>query len=398
MKYLTFSQALLAASLIGLTLMLTLGWELVLWISIGHSAGAGPSIIGPTAMLAIAFALALAVIVVAARRLRANADSRPLTFGDLLVVAGVLGLLITTLLASQSLAMMASAEWDQSESLPAYRQTAFYLQQALPPYLEVTWNPSGLPAYGGSAALQALALVIPLVVTGFGMRRRLREGPAAVARVHAAQAQDVATALALFGLMIAFATSPAVLYDLALERANLDYHWVGYYFFDLGLFAAGLAGPGLALAVLLAGRGGSSGPVPTPVLLAVAALVGLTTCVATSHSLPLLALAIATILAGLMWINHAAFVLKGERRGIPTGQLLVVVAALGLVVSFVAAPHTSAAINWARQLVEAGLVTSAYEPMIVMPVIAFVIHIALLALAFRVLRAGAESTAAEENA
>ncbi|MXZ88203.1 MAG: hypothetical protein F4081_00850 [Dehalococcoidia bacterium] len=394
MRSVTFGQGLLAAGLIGLTLMLTLGGELILWMSIGWSAGTGPSIIGPTTMLAIALTLALAVIVMAVRRLKAGADAQPLTSGELLVVVGVLGLLITTVLASQSLAMMATAEWYKSPGIPTeYHQAARHL--------EFTWQlwQEDLLSYAGSAALQVVALVLPLVVTVFGMRRRRVQRPASGSGVQVAQPHHFAAALGLFGLMVAFAASPAVLNDVALDRSDLDFHWIGYHFFDLALLSVGLAGPVLALVVLRAWTRGNSAPASSPLLLLVAALVGFTTCVATSHALPLLALVVAISLAGLMWINHARPVVEpGQHEVLPTGQLLAGVAALGLIVSFVALPATSTAIhNW-RLAMAYGEVSSPYEPMVVMPAIAFAIQLALLALAVRELKAGAASSEAGEGA
>ncbi|MXY87277.1 MAG: hypothetical protein F4Y92_00235 [Dehalococcoidia bacterium] len=365
MRSIAFGQALLAVGLIGLTFGLVVGWELILWMSIGWSAGTGPSIIAPTTMLAIAFALALAVIVVALRRLKAGADPNALTFGELLVVVGVLGLLITTVLASQSLTM-----WQEH-----------------------------LRSYAGSAALQVVALVLPLVVTVFGMGRRRGQRPAPASEVQAAQPHHVAAALGLFGLLVAFGASPAVLYDITLERSDLDFHWVGYHFFDLALLAVGLAGPLLALAVLLARRRRNPPPASSPLLLLIAALVGCTTCVATSHAPPLLALVVAISLAGLMWINHARPVAEPRQHEVlPTGQLLAGVAALGLILSFVAMPATSTAIhNW-RLAMAYGEVTTPYEPMVVMPALAIAIQIALLAIAFRELRAGSASSEAGEDA
>ena len=403
LRSITFYQALLAAGLIGLTLMLVLGWELILWISIGSSAGAGPSIIGPTAMLAIAFALALAVIVVAARRLRVGVDSQALTFAELITAVGVLGLLIATLLASQSLAMMATAEWYESPRLGGveYLRTAGSIGQRLPAHLELTWNLWGeySPSYTGSAVLQAVALVLPLLVAGFGMKRRRRERAASGSEARPVRPHHVAAAFALFGLMVAFATSPVVLYDVALERSVFDYHWVGYHFFDLALLAAGLAGPALALVVLLARRRGAPGPASPALLLLGAVLVGLTTCIATSHTLPLLALVVATSLAGLMWIHLAGSGVERGRRGVlPAEQLLAAVAALGLMISFVAMPAASIAINQWRMAIGYGQVTSPYEPMIVMPAIAFVLQVALLAMAFRKLRPQAASIETGERA
>lgn len=402
MKHLTFHQALLAAGLIGLTLMLALGWELILWISIGSSAGAGPSIIGPTAMLATAFALALAVIVVAARRLRVGVDSHALTFAELITVVGVLGLLIATLLASQSLAMMVTAEWYETSRLGGeYFQVASSIGHRLPSHLELTWNRWGeySPSYTGSAVLQVVALVLPLLVAGLGMRRRQREQAAPGSAARPVEPHHVAAGLALFGLLVAFAASPVVLYDVALERSVFDYHWAGYPFFDLALLAAGLAGPALALVVLLARRRGAPGPASPALLLLVAVLVGLTTCIATSHTLPLLALVVATSLAGLMWIHLAGSGVERGRRGVlPAGQLLAAVAALGLMISFVAMPAASIAINQWRMAIGYGQVTSPYEPMIVMPAIAFVLQVALLAMAFRKLRPQAASIERGERA
>lgn len=403
MKSITFNQALFAVGFIGLTLMLTLGWELILWTSIGRSAGEGPSIIGPTAMLAIAFALALAVIVVAARRLKAGADPHALTLAELVTVVGLLGLLVATLLASQSLAMMATAEWSQAPGPRGeYLRAALFMGNNLPSYLELTWSSWGdgrPPSHTGSAVLQVVALVLPLFVTGFGMRRRQGERTALGSEVQSAQPHQVAAALALFGLMVAFAASPALLYDIALERSALYFHWVGYYFFDLALLAVGLAGPALALVVLLARRRGNPAPGSSPLLLLVAALVGLTTCLASSHALPLLALVVATFLAGLMWINHAGSAVVGGRHGVlPSGHLLAAVAALGLTIAFVAMPFTSTAINHWRMGIAYGEVTSPYEPMIVMPAIAFVLQIALLATAFLKLRPRAASIETDESA
>ena len=406
MRSITFPQALLAVGLIGLTLMLTLGWELILWTFIGHSAGSGPSIIGPVTMLVIAFALALAAIAVAARRLRAGADSHPLAFGELLVVVGVLGLLITTLLASQSVATMATAEWyehllsggpDGRDFRFRYSEDTRNLRGFLPPYMEV-FNLGGPfrppPSYGSSVALQVVAFLLPLLVLGLGMWKRWREasGPAGEAR--SLEVSHVAMALVLFGLVIACANSPVAMYIVSAENSHFNDLRYGSRAIDLGFFAARLGGPTLALAILIGWRRGFLGSDVSPLLPVVVGVAGLTTAsAAVSHSMSLLALVVGIMLAGYLWANGLGGTQGNEGRSpVTTGHLLVAVAAIGLAMLVVAMPSAIDLIARWRLIGQHTPGQAPYGLLTVMPALACAINFGLLALSLRYLRAAREGT------
>ena len=406
-RFITFHQTLLAVGLVGLTLMLAVGWELILWISIGHSAGSGPSPIGPVTMLAVAFALALAVIVVAARRLRASAADHPLAFGELLVVVGVLGLLVTALLASQSVVTMATAEWyrDPLSASPAGREFRFLysedtgnLRGFLPPHMEV-FNLGGpfrrAPSYGSSVALQVVAFLLPLLVLGLGMWKRWREasGPAGEAR--SLEVSHVAMALVLFGLVIACANSPVAMYIVSAENSSYfnDLRY-GSRAIDLGFFAAGFGGPALALAILLGWRRGFLGTDVSPLLPVVVGVAALTTAsAAASHSLSLLALVVGIMLAGYLWANGLGGTQGNEGRSrVTTGQLLVAVAAIGLAMLVVAMPSAIDLIARWRLIGQHSPEQAPYGLLTVMPALACAINFGLLALSLRYLRAAREGT------
>ncbi|MXY87914.1 MAG: hypothetical protein F4Y92_03535 [Dehalococcoidia bacterium] len=393
MRSITFGQALLAVGLIGLTLILTLGWELIFWVLIGDLAEVGPSILGPTTMLAIAFAFALVVIGVGVSRLTTGADTQPLTFAEMLVVVGVLGLLLAALFSFQSVVSMATAEWLGDERLTAEkgRLERSYLEQlgnfvrVLPSYLAYFSSgrfPVSPPSYSGALAIQVCAFLVPCAVILAGMKRRVSDLP----RRAAPTAAQLAMCICLLGLTTWLAIAPVTFYSIALENsffsraAAWSQHWV-----DLTFFAVGGAGPALALIFLLVLPWRNPGGGGTSWVLAPAGLVALTVASATSlHTWALFAVLAALLLTGLFRIYWLARPSGNDSEAVlSTPHVLAAVAAVGLLVLVVTLPQVfDAAARWRLADLHYGHLPH-YGSLIALPAIACAINVALLALALR---------------
>ena len=383
--------------------MLTLGWELILWIFIGRLAGDGPPIVGPVAVLAVAFALALAVIVVAARRLRADADAHPLTFAELLVVVGVLGLLVAALLSFQCVVTIAMAEWLRFSSLtPEGRHLRFaYLDElgnfatVLPAYIAVFSSGGPIlhpPSHSGTVAIQIFSFVVPCAVILSGMRMRVADLRAGADQIRPPNAFQVATCLSVLALTFWCSIAPVTFYTIAAENSFFLYDDFGYHSIDLAFFAVGGAGPVLALLFLLARRRRTLEAGNTTWLLIPAGLAALTTgSAAGSHSLPLLALLAAALLAGLFWAYGVAGPSRHDGDEVAgAGHLLAAVAALGLVILVAALPEAIDAIARWRLFGQYDPEMPPYGFLIVMPAVACAINFGLLTLALRYLGAAGE--------
>ncbi|MYH68350.1 MAG: hypothetical protein F4152_07355 [Dehalococcoidia bacterium] len=397
MRSITFGQALLAVGLIGLTLILTLGWELIFWVLIGDLAEVGPSILGPTTMLAIAFAFALVVIGVGVSRLTTGADTQPLTFAEMLVVVGVLGLLLAALFSFQSVVSMAIAEWlqDGSSTPEKSRLERSYLEQlgnfvrVLPSYLAYFSSgrfPVSPPSYSGAVAIQVFAFLVPCAVIGAGMKRRVGDFRREAAPAQVPTAAQLAMCLSLLGLTAWLAIAPVTLYSIALENsffsraAAWSQHWV-----DLTFFAVGGAGPALALIFLLVLPWRNRGSGGTSWVLAPAGLVALTVASATSlHTWALFAVLAAFLLTGLFRIYWLARPSGNDSEAVlSTPHVLAAVAAVGLLVLVVTLPQVfDAAARWRLADLHYGHLPH-YGSLIALPAIACAINVALLALALR---------------
>ena len=338
MRSITFNQALLAVGLIGLTLLLTASFHFLLWLSLRQWVGAGPSIAAPTAAFVIGLVLAFTVIAVAVRRVRAGSDKHPVTFSELLIVVGVLGVLVALAYSVDTFLDLASAEWWSGAShddLTAYgrfvaRDTLTHL---LTPWSDI-WS-GGPTLLSDAAILQWLAFIVPLAVGGIGIWLRRRQERTA-GKSEPVRPADILTAMSLLGLMFALVGADRILSGV-VGWGEVSSR-IGFYPTELGLLAAGPGVPVVALGILLVRRT-RSGDGFSPLLLAIGGLLGLTTCMAVHTDTALLTLVIFLFLAGFTWRHDRGADEEGRGgEGLPTGRLLAGVAGLGLVIVIVNAP------------------------------------------------------------
>lgn len=188
MRPLAFPQALAIVGLLGFTLVLTVGADVVFAVALFRTADF-PFVAtdAAAALLAAAIAIPLAVLVSAWRARRRDDAPAALTRGELLAVTGLLGLIVVA--ARAPVAALAGAATD--------------------------WG----PGWAFMAATQTIAFLIPLAVLlrarGAMARERWRPGGD-----HAVDAGRLLTALALLALLIAAATAPARADDIALLWAG----------------------------------------------------------------------------------------------------------------------------------------------------------------------------------
>ena len=139
MKSITFSQALVAIGLVGLTLPLTVGQYSIFHIVAAYTHEGGPSPLAPIVALAATLAFAAVILAAGATRLEAEPDTgEDLTQPQLLVAIGLLGLLIVGALSPMSLIFSILTGWNVA-----------------------SWWTS---ADAGPLALQLAAFAIPLLV------------------------------------------------------------------------------------------------------------------------------------------------------------------------------------------------------------------------------------------
>lgn len=187
MRPLAFPQALTSVGLLGITLVLTVGADVVFAIALYRSAdfAAPVATSAAVALLAAAIAIPLAILVSAWRpRRRDDAPAaRTLTRGELLAVAGLLGLIVVAARSPATALVGAATDWG--------------------------------PSWAFMAAMQTIAFLIPLAVLrrARGAIKRERRRPDGD---HAVDAGRLLTALALLVLMVAAAAAPARADDIAL--------------------------------------------------------------------------------------------------------------------------------------------------------------------------------------
>ncbi len=178
MRSISFGQALLAVGLIGLTLPLTAGQGGLSYVGAAYSAVGGPSPIGPIMALAATLAVAIVILVTGLARIRAEEGAgAPLTYPQLLVTIGLLGLLVAGALSPMSVVFSIATGWD-----------------------ERSWWTS---ADAGPLALQAGAFVIPLLVAASNLKGALRSPSA-----HSVGITKPLTCLAVLALVSAAAAAP----------------------------------------------------------------------------------------------------------------------------------------------------------------------------------------------
>lgn len=191
MHPLAFPQALAVVGLLGFTLVLTVGADVIFAVALFRSADwAAPIATGPAvALQAVAVAIPLAVLVSAWRAHRRDdaPANRALTRGELLAVAGLLGLIVVAARSPATALSGAATDWG--------------------------------PTWAFMAAMQTIAFLIPLAVLlrARGAMARERWYPDGD---HAVDAGRLLTALALLILMVAAATAPARADDIALLWAG----------------------------------------------------------------------------------------------------------------------------------------------------------------------------------
>ena len=113
MKSITFSQALVAVGLVGLTLPLTVGQTNILYINAAYAYEGGPSPVGPIVALAATLAIAIVILITGLARVRAVEAEAPLTHRQLLVTLGLLGLLLAGAFSPTSLVFSIVTGWDE---------------------------------------------------------------------------------------------------------------------------------------------------------------------------------------------------------------------------------------------------------------------------------------------
>ena len=178
MRSITFGQALLALGLIGLTLPLTAGQGGLSYVGAAYSSVGGPSPIGPIMALAATLAVAIVILVTGLARIRAEEGAgAPLTYPQLLVTIGLLGLLVAGALSPMSVVFSIATGWD-----------------------ERSWWTS---ADAGPLALQAGAFVIPLLVVASNLKGALRSPSA-----NSVGITKPLTCLAVLALVSAAAAAP----------------------------------------------------------------------------------------------------------------------------------------------------------------------------------------------
>ena len=151
MKSITFNQALLAVGLVGLTLPLTIGQPGITYIVSAYSYEGGPSPVGPIVALAATLAVAMVILATGLLRMRAGDESEDtLSYPQLLVTIGLLGLLFAGACSPMSLVFSIVTGWD-----------------------ETSWWTS---TNAGPLALQLAAFAIPLLVIGSSWKGA-RRGP-----------------------------------------------------------------------------------------------------------------------------------------------------------------------------------------------------------------------------
>ena len=301
MKSITFSQALVAVGLVGLTLPLTLGQAGINLIVSAYSYEGSPSPVALLVALGATLAVAMGLLATGLARMRAGDEAEDtLSYQELLLTIGLLGLLITGALSPMALAFSIVTGWG-----------------------EASWWTS---ADAGPLALQFAAFAIPLLVIGSNWKGA-RRGPS----VQSEALVRPLTCLAVLTLVTAGSLAPGVAVDPLLSYVFSS----GGYGLELGmapeLVSLALVALAIPIAVLLllrfkedALRSALAGP-----LLITAALLA-----TSGHFLGVLLLLLFGIpLAALLWPHFTGRWPVNPPGRLNTGQLLAWVALICLAVT-----------------------------------------------------------------
>ena len=356
MKSITFSQALVAVGLVGLTLPLTLGQAGINLIVSAYSYEGSPSPVALLVALAATLAVAMGLLATGLARMRAGDESEDtLSYQELLLTIGLLGLLITGALSPTSLAFSIVTGWD-----------------------EASWWTS---ADAGPLALQFAAFAIPLLLIGSNWKGA-RRGPS----VQSEALVRPFTCLAVLTLVTAGSLAPGVAVDPLLSYVFSS----GGYGLELGmhpeLVSLALVALAIPIAVLLllrlkedALRSGLAGP-----LLITAALL------ATSGTFlgVLLLLLFGIPLAALLWPHFTGRWPVNPPGRLNSGQLLAWVALICLAVT------TSQALGFAYTFTYSGPYREPFPGPATALALACAISLAILAVAVAKLRSEQENETA----
>ena len=356
MKSITFSQALVAVGLVGLTLPLTLGQAGINLIVSAYSYEGSPSPVALLVALAATLAVAMGLLATGLARMRAGDEAEDtLSYQELLLTIGLLGLLITGALSPMALAFSIVTGWD-----------------------EASWWTS---ADAGPLALQFAAFAIPLLVIGSNWKGA-RRGPS----VQSEALVRPFTCLAVLTLVTAGSLAPGVAVDPLLSYVFSS----GGYGLELGmhpeLVSLALVALAIPIAVLLllrlkedALRSALAGP-----LLITAALL------ATSGTFlgVLLLLLFGIPLAALLWPHFTGRWPVNPPGRLNSGQLLAWVALICLAVT------TSQALGFAYTFTYSGPYREPFPGPAAALALACAISLAILAVAVAKLRSEQENETA----
>lgn len=386
MRSITFGQALLAVGLVGLTFVLVVAWEVTAGIAVGEAAGGGPSIVAPVLALALTVAIALGAMVVGIRGLGAGDGAPPLTRSQLLVAAGLLGLLVVTASSSQTFLMLATAEWlggwitpDEAAIQHRYGELARNLSQVLPLRAVRVSGFGPPPSYDGALAVQIISLVVPLLVLAIGFAIGWKEARLGDQTARAPGRGTVAVASALFALFIGCGAGPYLTFDVALKDSYYNSYRFGEYIAEYSTLVAGYAVPVAALVLLLVWRRGRKIPRDAAWIPVLAALLGLAACAsAGAHSGALLMVGLGVPLACLLC---GALARAADPRPAPatvTTRHLLIAAVLAnfMILGVFTPPAINTLSLWTEQ-------NPAYGLLLAILTVAFVIQGVVLAVAAR---------------
>ena len=356
MKGITFSQALVAVGLVGLTLPLTLGQAGINLIVSAYSYEGSPSPVALLVALAATLAVAMGLLATGLARMRAGDESEDtLSYQELLLTVGLLGLVIAGSLSPTALAFSIVTGWD-----------------------EASWWTS---ADAGPLALQFAAFAIPLLVIGSNWKGA-RRGPS----VQSEALVKPFTCLAVLTLVTAGSLAPGVAVDPLLSYVFSS----GGYGLELGmhpeLVSLALVALAIPIAVLLllrlkedALRSALAGP-----LLITAALL------ATSGTFlgVLLLLLFGIPLAALLWPHFTGRWPVNPPGRLNSGQLLAWVALICLAVT------TSQALGFAYTFTYSGPYREPFPGPAAALALACAISLAIIAVAVAKLRSEQENETA----
>ena len=356
MKSITFSQALVAVGLVGLTLPLTLGQAGINLIVSAYSYEGSPSPVALLVALAATLAVAMGLLATGLARMRAGDEAEDtLSYQQLLLTIGLLGLLITGALSPMALAFSIVTGWD-----------------------EASWWTS---ADAGPLALQFAAFAIPLLLIGSNWKGA-RRGPS----VQSEALVRPFTCLAVLTLVTAGSLAPGVAVDPLLSYVFSS----GGYGLELGmhpeLVSLALVALAIPIAVLLllrfkedTLRSALAGP-----LLITAALLA-----TSGHFLGVLLLLLFGIpLAALLWPHFTGRWPVNPPGRLTSGQLLAWVALICLAVT------TSQALGFAYTFTYSGPHLDPFPGPATALALACAISLAILAVAVAKLRSEQENETA----